>query len=271
MAIEETRETEGLSDELSLIWGGRSVNDAQLAPYTTRWFLFYWTCFARLSLSRIYGVLYTTNSSYSGLLAPTNPAGTTLRMASGAALNVRLLYLNDANIDWSCAAQGYYRLVVRETFSLNTVRATLIGPTTQGWPQVTRDSYINDITIARVYSTGAALTLYDDRRFFRNIVMPVHSGEASYWYIPNATDQRVRGTLVQCGAFYPQTSPSVDFPRRYPVSTAPVVIMGATGASANHCSKLVNENANGSDAFDYYIDDDTGLTSIYFLSFGMRR
>jgi len=258
--------------ELSYWWGGRTVGDAQyISPYNDRYFLHYLTAFARLGMSRVYGVLHTTNASYSGLLAPSNPAGTTLRMASGAALVHRYLYLNDANYDWTCGTQGYYRLVIRATLGSSVARAALLGPVTNGWPQMTRDSNIHDIAIARVYSDGATLTVIDDRRFFRNIVMPVHSGEALLWY-GASTAQRVRGTLVQCGAFPPQTTPSVTFPRRYPTTTAPVVIMGAFGnASAPGATKLVNENGNGADTFDYYIDSETDLSSIYFISFGMRR
>lgn len=257
-----------MAGEVSFPWGGSTIGDARRLGDV--WFNYYLTAMCRIGAFRDYGVLYTTHTGYSGLLAPTNPAGTTLRMASGAALNVRFLYLNDANIDFSCSISGFYRLVIRWSYSEKTIRATLLGPNTQGWPSPIHTNQINDIGIARVSSDGASLTIYDDRLFFRNVSMPAHSGESLEWRLPNIS-HRVRGTVIECGAVTPETpTPTSDLPREYPLTTTPVVLLSAYGDTTNACTKLVNETSNTVD-LDYYVNSTTGLTSIFFLSFGMRR
>jgi hypothetical protein len=264
--------------EHSYIWGGKTLGDAHQAPYPGMWFMFYLKTMARYSMSeRKYGVLSNTHASYSGNLAPTNPVGNTVRIASGAAINWGFIYLSDDNEDFDCTNQGHYRVVLRAIYSQKTVRLVLLGPAPANYPAAVHTNDINDISIALVgSSTGIGVTaVYDRRRFFRNLSIPVHSGETYYWYIPSGV-RRVRGVTIQCGSVVPEKvndPPGASYgpPRPYPATTAPIVMLQAAGgATAPGASNLVNRTAMN-DEIDYYLGDVSNLTAIWWLSFGMSR
>jgi hypothetical protein len=261
--------------EHSYIWGGKTVGDAHQAPYASKYFMFYLMSMARYCFGRKYGVLYNNHANYSGNLAATNPAGTTVRIASGAALNVGFLYLNDANVDFNCSNVGHYHIVLRAVISQQTVRLTMLGPSPGQYPPPVHTGDINDISIALVGSSiGGVIAVRDRRRFFRNLSLPVHSGEQYYWYIPGSS-KRIHGAMIECGSTEPEkttlTMSTAKFPRPYTGGTAPIVMLQAAGgANKPGATKLIGRVNDGQNV-DYYLDDTSNLVCIWWLSFGVYR
>lgn len=232
------------TNERSLIWSGTSVGHARYL--VEDWIFGQWLQlmggYARVLQ---YGVLDTNHASYSGHLATSNPAGVTLRLASGAAFVLYNLYLNDANIDFALTNPGYYRLVLSRKpafYASNpqTVRATLKGPQSQGWPLVIRGTGSRgsesqfELPIARAHSTGAAIDqLIDDRRFFRNLTIPFRRGLGGGSYSwGNASGTAIVPTLgahAQGGVVRPDEG-VVEWPYSYGsiVGDDPVVFFQAT-------------------------------------------
>jgi hypothetical protein len=192
--------------EISTIWGGKSVGDAQLIVDAYRWYQYH-KMMSRMAKLNNYGILDTNHATYAGHLEPTNPAGTTLRLASGIASVYYHLYTNDANIDFSLAYHGYYRLVLRSALKNQTVRAFLLGPSTVDWPTYFQTNDVFDLPICRAHSTGAAIDiLYDDRRFARNLSIPRRQGDSvavTDWQDAGTATLLPQKVMIQFGSALP--------------------------------------------------------------------
>jgi len=148
--------------EYSMVWGGTATGDAAAATYGAPYSDDEFTDMLSflLTINRAtQGVLKTDVTGYTGGLLVTNPAGTTIRMASGVGLVDGKLYLNSANIDFSVVAPGsgsnFYRVVLRKSFAAQTVRAALIGPDVVALPALTQiDGTTWEIPIAGIEITS---------------------------------------------------------------------------------------------------------------------
>lgn len=156
--------------QFSQPWGGVSVGDA--GPYNDdQWSDMFHSLFLANRVSQ--GVLATFNHpTLNGLLAVSNPSGTTIRVTTGAALVDGKYYINDANIDTVLVAPGsgtdYYRVVLRKSWSGQTVRVVFLGPVNGGpATAVTQtDGTTWEIPLATVTITSAnAITITDERKY----------------------------------------------------------------------------------------------------------
>jgi len=154
--------------QYSYYWGGTTVGDATLAPYDDDEFSDNWALLH--THSRVYqGVIYTATTTYSSMLACTNPAGTTIRIANGAALVDGKIFKNTANVDFAVSAPGagtnYYTVVLQKDFAAQTVRLAMLGPNALAYPTVTQnDGVLWEVAIWRVAITNAgAITITDVR------------------------------------------------------------------------------------------------------------
>lgn len=154
--------------EVSMYWSGTTVGDATLAPYDDDEFSDNWSLLHTYDRTT-QGVIDTGNSTYSSMLACTNPAGTTIRVANGAALVDGKLYKNTANVDFSVTAPGagtnYYTIVLQKDFVAQTVRLAMLGPDAVAFPTVTQtDGTIWEIEIWQITITNVgAITISDVR------------------------------------------------------------------------------------------------------------
>ena len=266
------------TEETSLIWGGKTLGDASDAPYSEQLFMLYLTRMARYSAGRKYGILSSTHASYSGNLAPTNPAGATVRIASGAALNNGFLYLNDANVDFNCSVNGHYHVVLRAIVSQKTVRLVALGPDPAQYPTLVHTADINDISIALVGSSGGVVTaVYDRRRFFRNLSLSAISCYRFFWHRPWTENSTTFGALIQCGSIPPEEAlpyppgSSYRFPRSYSFNVSPIIIFQAAGGATSPSGTKLISRAGVSPYVDYYLDHNENLSSIWWISFGHLR
>lgn len=159
--------------QYSMPWGGTSTGDASLAPYDDD----EWSDMQSLFLNydrTADGVLATNHISFTGLLAVTNSPTTTLTIATGAAVVDGKLYYNSSTnaitttlIKPAAGLTNYYRVVLRKSWASQTVRATLLGPSTGGYPSLVQtDGTTWDVPIARhSLTSGGVSTTTDDRQF----------------------------------------------------------------------------------------------------------
>lgn len=150
--------------ESSLPWGGTVTGDA--GPYTDD----QWSDVWRKLFTRdrtVEGVL----PDYLGELAVTNPAGVTIRVATGGAVVDGKFYNNSANVDLTGAIPGggsnFYNVVLDKDFSAQTVRASLLGPNVVSPdPPTQSDGVTWEISIATVEITsGGVVTITDAREY----------------------------------------------------------------------------------------------------------
>jgi hypothetical protein len=126
------------------------------------------------------GVIYWTDGTAlqgfsnpsTGLLAPTNPAGNTVRIASGAAIVQGWLYANDANVDFDVSggnANATDLIVLRrgDPATVSSVRLALVRGPGGGTATVTQTSTTWEIALAEVLLDGAGnfSALTDVREF----------------------------------------------------------------------------------------------------------
>jgi len=156
--------------ESSEYWSGTTVGDATLAPYDDDEFSDNWALLHTYDRTT-QGVINTANPTYSSMLACTNPSGTTIRVANGAALVDGKIYKNTANVDFSVTAPGagtnYYTIVLRKSFAAQTVRLVLLGPDAVSFPTVTQnDGTTWEIALWTVSITNASVITITDVRVF---------------------------------------------------------------------------------------------------------
>jgi len=149
--------------ETSFYWGGTSVGDASLAPYTDDQFSDNWSVLFQYDRTAE-GVVLTNRTGYTGLLAVSAPGANTVRVSNGFGLVDGKLYQNDANVDFT-PADGSWTVVLRKDWAAQTVRLAVraSGGLTQ------TDGATWEIPLADVTLAGGAVTVLTDRRaFLRN-------------------------------------------------------------------------------------------------------
>ena len=169
--------------EFSLFWGGDAIGDC--GPYDDDQFSDFFTELL-LTNRAVQGVLRNRLNE----LATTNPAGVTIRMASGSAVVDGKLYRNTDNIDFSVsvpmAGTYYYSLFIKKAFAAQTVRAELSAPSDMAYPIPTQvDGATWDILIYHISVTsGGVITVTDARTFcnFSTIISPDHLDENAFPY-----------------------------------------------------------------------------------------
>lgn len=153
-------------------WGGVVTGDAAgnifAAPYSDDDWSDLWSMLLTYDRTT-QGVIRSARTGYDGNLAVTNPAGTTIRVATGLALVDGKLYANSANVDNVVVAPGggsnFYRIVLRKDFAAQTVRIALIGPDVVAFPAVTQtDGTLWEIPLAGIEITSAAVVTVTDQR-----------------------------------------------------------------------------------------------------------
>ena len=156
---------------MSGYWGGTTVGDALVsAPYTDDFFSDVWSLLFTYDRT-LQGVILTANTTYNGMLAVTNPAGSTIRVAKGAALVDGKIYQNTANVDNAVATPGagtnYYRVVLQKSFAAQTVRVALLGPSVVATPALTQtDGTTWEISLATVtVSDAGVITITNTRSY----------------------------------------------------------------------------------------------------------
>jgi hypothetical protein len=157
------------SAQSSVFWSGTVTGDA--GPYTADTFTDW--------MRKIFTNDRTTQGvipDYLNELLVTNPAGTTIRTASGAAIVDGCFYENTANVDNSVVAPGvgsnYYTLVLDKDFVAQTVRISLLGPNPVAPPIVTQvDGTTWEIALAEIEITFiGVITVTDVRDYSHNII-----------------------------------------------------------------------------------------------------
>lgn len=157
--------------EDSFFWAGTTTGDA--GPYSDDEF----SDFIRDLLQED----RTTQGVLTGVLNElevTNPAATTIRVASGKALVDGKLYSNTANVDFSISApvsgSNYYRIALSKDFSAQTVRATRLGPSTSAPPALTQtDGTKWEISLATVQITSGGIVTITDTRDFNSLPIAI--------------------------------------------------------------------------------------------------
>lgn len=152
--------------EKSYYWGGTAVGDATEAPYSDDEFSDIWR-YLFLSERELMGPIVGGSE-----LAITNPAGSTVRVASGRAMVDGKFYINDANIDFIVSGATVYWIIgLRKDFAAQTVRAfhrgTYPDRATALASLVQTDGTTWEIALATVLTDGAGAvdTIQDERRF----------------------------------------------------------------------------------------------------------
>jgi len=157
-----------------MVWGGTVTGDAAAGNFTAPYSDDEFSDMLAMILTydrTTQGVIRSARTGYSGNLAVTNPAGVTIRVATGLALVDGKLYSNSANIDNVVVAPGsgsnFYRIVLQKDFTAQTVRVALIGPDIAAFPAVTQtDGVLWEISLAGIEITSAAaVTITDERDY----------------------------------------------------------------------------------------------------------
>lgn len=235
--------------ELSTPWTGRIADGApgDAGPYSDdRW-------------SDIWRAMTVVDSAdqcviqeHANRLAVTNPVGTTITIASGAAFVDGKFYENDANVSFTVVVPGagsnYYTIVLRKSWAAQTVRLAMLGPNTVSPPVATQtDGTTWEVRLATVQVTNAGVITLTDLRLFTNTpglqLQRRQGGDVNIWATPGTTDYSNFGghLTVQAGAAtLVAASPgvTVTFPIAY--STAPLVFVTALTAGLDPAHAYAN-------------------------------
>lgn len=156
--------------ERSRFWDGGTVGDATVSPYdaATEFSQVLMALTGAIQLANLGGVF---KSSLNGL-APSNPSGVTIRVASGRAQVYGTWYENDSNVDTTITLPSVStridRFVLRKDWTLQTVRVTRIaGVEGGGAPALVQSPGVTwDIPICQVsVTTGGTITITDQRQY----------------------------------------------------------------------------------------------------------
>lgn len=164
--------------EKSWYWSGVTTGDATDAPYDDDEFSDIWRKLFQRDRT-LQGVI----EDYENELAVSNPAGSTIRVATGAALVDGKFYENDANVDTGIATPvsdfQINRFVLRKSWAAQTVRiVNLIGAIGGAAPALTQtDGVTWEIPLAQASITsGGVITLTDERVNARTPLGPPEGG-----------------------------------------------------------------------------------------------
>ena len=139
--------------EMSYLWGGKVTGDAQTAlggaPYSDDEWAYLWSFLLQYDRTT-QGPIITNRAGYTGNLFVTNSSGTTIRVATGAAIVDGRLYTNSANIDEDMDGQGtgYYTVVLQKHEANQEVRVVILGPDVGAPPVATQSAAVWEISIA---------------------------------------------------------------------------------------------------------------------------
>lgn len=151
--------------ERSYYWADVNVGDGSLSPYDDDEFSDIWRIlFQRDRTTQGY------IDGYLNELEVSNPAGLTIRVATGGGMVDGKVYTSDANVDNAIAAPAvatrYDRVVLRKSWAAQTIRvAILTGVEGGGVPALTQNDGVTwEIPLATVRITVApAITITDER------------------------------------------------------------------------------------------------------------
>ena len=248
--------------QISMPWDGRTVGDATIAPYDSDEFSDYID--EMLDYNRaIMGVVSIAKTGYSGFLEVTNPAGLTIRVATGIAIVDGKLYRNSASVDNTVVAPGagsnYYRVILRKSFAAQTVRVALLGPNVVAPPSVTQtDGTTWEIGLATVQVTSGSVVTVTDTRVMIDAV------SASLSVITPKTGSAVVGGELHTGTLHRNSviiggasHISVDNPNlsdnaiiggsngnMQATSDNVAIIGGVSNTGGGHESAIIGGNAN---------------------------
>lgn len=229
--------------QTSLPWANNGIGDGQ--PYDDD----EWSDWQRKLFTHdrtLQGVV----PGYANDLAVSNPAGNTIRVATGAALVDGKFYETDANVDNTITTPGagsnYYRFVLQKDWALQTVRVAVLGPDAASPPVVTQtDGTLWEISLATVQITsGAVVTVTDTRRYVGLTMAPGlvawQSGAANDWVAtPGTTDwvppaAKMQGGLIRwTGAASATGTKSVTFPKAFMRAPAVFIQPQTSGLSTS--------------------------------------
>lgn len=112
--------------ERSYVWEHNGIGDASLSPYSDDEWADIWSFLINYAPSYD-GVLFTQRASHTGMLEVTN-SGTTINVATGAALVNGRLYRSNATVSHSATGSSVWHVVgLRESFAAQTVRSFIRG------------------------------------------------------------------------------------------------------------------------------------------------
>jgi hypothetical protein len=211
----------------------------------------------------------------SGNLAPTNPAGTTIRIASGVAIVDGSVYVSTADKDFDASAVEYHTIVLRKSQSGGTDKTTRLAHLHQpgSYVALTQDATTWEIPIARAISNGAALTTFiDDREFVNNNVM-IRSRKGGNtvdnWSTYGSLHLNTGPTMIQCGATgTPSTALTVEFPKMF--GGVPLVFVtpfNYAGASPTH-SAIIYISSIKTTSFTVNVASTTNIAGYNWFAIG---
>lgn len=226
--------------EMSYVWGGIATGDAQTAlggaPYSDDDWADIWSFMLQPDRT-LQGPINTSRAGFTGLLEVTNPSGTTIRVATGAAIVDGRLYTNSANVDEDVNGRGtgYYNVVLRKIEAAQTIRVVILGPDV-GVPTVTQDATMWEISIASFHlddTTDTISALFDFRVFVDPLIYSRQGGSALAWdtvgttkYVPNVAKIEV-GAIQWTGGAASNGAVLITFPTSFPYG--PVVLVSVMG------------------------------------------
>lgn len=192
--------------EISIPWSGIATGHA--GPYTDNDWSDVWRKLFTIDRT-VEGVL----GGYANCLSITNPAGATIRVASGAGMVDGKFYENDGNIDFTIAAPApgknrYDLVVLRKTMATQLVKAAILTGVEDAAPAVpslTQDSAtIYEVAIAKIYITDVPVITITDMRTDltspSNRIDKRQGGSATVWRTSGATNYTPGITYHQLGA-----------------------------------------------------------------------
>lgn len=212
---------------------------------------------------------------YGSELEVTNPAGATIRVATGAAWVDGKFYENDANVDNTVTApamgSNYYRFVLQKDWSAQTVRIAVLGPNAFAPPTVTQtDGTLWEVSLATVQITFAGVVTITDTRYFIGTPMTAgveawQSGFSHDWSASPGTTNwtpyapRMQGGLIEwTGAGASSGTKAVTFPRAF--TTQPAIFLQSQSTTV--VLAMVSLSATGF-TFSFVTSDGGSITSAY--------
>lgn len=214
--------------ETSMPWAGLSIGDH--GPYSDDAWSDMYKKLMQLSIYKD-GVITGRGS----MLAVTNPAGSTIRVAPGAALVDGKFYESDANIDFTAVLTvgNYYWVLLTKTWATQEVRVQFYGPAIIPYLPYSQqvDGTIWSIPLGQVYIAAGPTIVITDLRNAIGLASPAsyrQSGDPNEWIVPGLTNYLTPGNFMQVGsvqislAGVTSGSVTITYPRSFKYT--PVVV-----------------------------------------------